>query len=322
MKLKYDPFALVFARGDAVTRLACLEFLGLRDSLRAKENLLGLIKGQRSDGSFPSRLDPENWGMRETVRSALWLLKLGLPPAGVNVDSAVRFVVGRQNPDGGWCENPALEIPPEKTELSNERSVTWITADVVELLRGVGMADSTVCEAAVAWLRSMQNQRGGWPCYAVDGADQRGDTGDPDSTVQITFLMGEIYGEDDPVYKKGRELFERNLDACSQDAERGYRIRARDGERVELDAYGLTFLLLSSLVDPPRRLQHGYDVSDPRVQRMMQALIDVQRADGGWRPFWSDESSPVYTVLAVKTLVLSGMVARADLERYVRAHVA
>lgn len=82
----------------------------------------------------------------------------------------------------------------------------------------------------------------------------------------------------------------------------------------------LTHLLLSWLLDPPRRLQSGYDVSDPRVKRMMKALIDIQREDGGWRPFWSEESSLVYTLLALKVLVLSGVLARDRLEADVKAY--
>ncbi len=94
-----------------------------------------LITQQRSNGSFPSYLDPKIWGMRETVRNALLLLKVGLPQDGVNVNSAVKFILNHQNSDGGWSENPLLNIPPEIVELSNERSVTWITADIIELLR-------------------------------------------------------------------------------------------------------------------------------------------------------------------------------------------
>jgi len=45
---------------------------------------------------------------------------------------------------------------------------------------------------------------------------------------------------------------------------------------------------------------------------MMEALIGLQRADGGWRPYWAEASSPVYTVLALKVLILTGMVEASD----------
>ena len=53
---------------------------------------------------------------------------------------------------------------------------------------------------------------------------------------------------------------------------------------------------------------------------MMEALIEIQREDGGWHPFWSEESSPVYTALAVKVLVLSGMLAREDFKAAINAY--
>lgn len=317
MGLKQDPFPLIFTQGDEVTRLACLALFGLEDSPVARTCLLQLIKQQRSDGTFPSRLDAQQWGMRETVRNTLLLLKVGLPAEGVNVDSAVRSVLRHQRPDGGWCENPALALPPQETWLSNERSITWLTADVVDLLRQAGMGESAECQAAVAWLRAMQNRHGGWPSLADEEPSGRGD---PDATAQITFLMGEIYGQDDPVYQKGQALFERNLDKCAGDVERGYWIRWDNRQREELDAYTLTHMLLSWLLDPPRRLQHGYDVHDSRVKAMMEALVDIQLEAGGWRPFWAEESDPVYTALALKALILSGALAREELQASIEQH--
>jgi hypothetical protein len=314
VKLRYDPFPLVFAQGDEVIKLACLELFGLGDSHQAKACLLKLIKQQRSDGAFPSELDSEEWGMRETVRRTLLLLQVGLPPEGVNVASAVAFIMGHQRPDGGWSENRALKLPPEQTWLSNERSITWLTADIVELLRQVGRGEHRACTVALKRLRTMQNRQGGWPSLAEDVGDAPNGTGDPDATAQITFLMGEIYGEEDPVYRRGRELFERHLDARAQDLEKGYWVALRDGKRMEFDVYALTHLLLSWWLDPPRRLQRGYDASDPRVRGMMEALVDIQREDGGWRPFFAEESSPVYTFLAVKVLILGGMLAQEELE--------
>jgi hypothetical protein len=322
MSLKYDPFPIIFTQGDEAIRLACLEFFGLEDSPQAKACLLALIKRQRFDGAFPSGFDAGNWGMLETARHALLLLKVGLGPQGVNVDSAVRFILRHQRPDGGWCENRAVKLPPERTWLSNARSVTWLTADIVDLLRQVGMGAGPECQAAVSWLRAIQNPHGGWPSLAPPAGEPPGSTGDPDASASITFLMGELYGADDPIYLKGRELFERHLDECARDVERGYRIRPRDGEREEPEVYHLIHLLLSWWLDPPRRFRSGYDASDPRVRRMMEALVDIQRDDGGWRPFYAEESSPLYTLLAVKALVLSGMLAREDLEPDAKAYAA
>ena len=54
----------------------------------------------------------------------------------------------------------------------------------------------------------------------------------------------------------------------------------------------------------------------------MQALIDIQREDGGWRPFWAEQSSLVYTALAVKVSVLSGMLTHRDLSQAALQEVA
>lgn len=319
MKLKYNPFPLIFSRGDEVTRLVCLEFFGLGNSPQAKECLAEIIRQQRPDGSFPSQFDPESWGMLETVRDTLLLLKVGLPPKGVHVDSAVRFILDQQRRNGGWSENRALDLPPEQTWLSNERSITWLAADVVDLLRQVGRGSGSECQAAVRWLLRMQNAHGGWPSLTWEAGDPQAVTSDPDTTAQVTFLMGEILGADDPVYRRGRERFEGYLDECARDAERGYWVRLRDGRRMDLDVYHLTHLLLSWWLDPPCRFRAGYDAGDPRVRQMMEALVSIQGADGGWRPFFAGESSPVYTLLAVKALVLSGALGREELEAGVKA---
>jgi hypothetical protein len=316
MDFRRDPFPLIFASGDEFAKLACLVFFGLAGSPRANECLLNLIKLQRADGAFPSGFDPTNWGMQETIRHTLLFLRTGLPPGGVIVASAVRFVLDRQNPDGGWCENPTLRLPAERTWISSERSITWLTADVVDLLSQVEMAESREFQAAVDWLRSMQNDHGAWPSLAPATGKKPDATGDPDATVQIGFLVGALYGQADPAYRKATVLFEAYLDECAEDVARGYRIRQRDGAKEEPDVYHLTHLFLSWLLDPPRRFQSGYDVADPRVSRMMAKLIDIQREDGGWRPFFAAASSPVYTALAVKVLILSGMVPR---ENYVDA---
>ncbi len=102
MRLRYDPFPLVFAKGDEMTKLPCLDLFGLGDSAQARHCLPELLKQQRADVSFPSRLDAEQWGMRETIRHTLLLLKVGPPATGIDVSSAVWFVLSHQNPNGGW----------------------------------------------------------------------------------------------------------------------------------------------------------------------------------------------------------------------------
>lgn len=80
-------------------------------------------------------------------------------------------------------------------ELSNVQSVTWLTADIVELLRSVGLAESKPCTKALNWIRKMQNPDGGWPMFK----GERFQGSDPDSTAQILFMMKRIYGENDTI---------------------------------------------------------------------------------------------------------------------------
>jgi hypothetical protein len=206
-----------------------------------------------------------------------------------------------------------------QTFLSTELGVTWLTVDAVDLLRQAGRGDSQQCQVAIEWLRSLQNPHGGWPSVARESQPPDA-MGDPDASAQIAFLMREIYGEGDPLYRKGKEMFERQLDGTARDVARGYRIRAVDGQREEMEVYGLTHLLLSWLGDGPRRIESGYDASDQRVARMMDMLIAVQGEDGGWTPFWAEESSPVYTALAVKALILTGALEPASLAGDVVVH--
>ena len=314
MKLKYDPFPLIFTQGDDATKLMCLEFMGLVETPGAKTYLLSLIKQQHLCGTFPSYLEPRQWGLRETARYTLLFLRVGMPPECLNVQSSIHFILNVQRPDGGWSENPLLKIPPEQTWLSNRRSITWLTADIIELLNLAGLSKRFEYLAAVDFLRGLQNQDGSWPSVAPNDDTNQSHIGDPDPTAQITFLLGEICGYDDPVYQMGKSRFESYLAACAHDVERGYLIRGCDGKKQQNDVYQLTHLLLSWILDPPRRFSHGYAVRDPRVKRMMEALIAIQAQDGGWRPFWAEESSAIYTVLAIKVLVLSGMLTRKNLD--------
>jgi hypothetical protein len=164
VKLPRDPFPLIFTHGDAMTQLACLAFFGLADAPNGNACLVRLLKQQRADGAFPSQFDFETWGMQETDRHTLLLLKVGMPATGVNVDHAMRFVLRNQNPDSGWCENSALELPPKQTWLSNERSIAWLTADAVDLLRQTGSGESPECQRVEDLVAcGVQAFRSAWP---------------------------------------------------------------------------------------------------------------------------------------------------------------
>ena len=54
--------------------------------------------------------------------------------------------------------------------------------------------------------------------------------------------------------------------------------------------------------------------------RMIESPVDIQRENGGWHTFWTQESLPDYTVLAIEALVLSGVLARENLQARVEPY--
>jgi len=311
MKLKYNPIRYVLEKGDETTKLDLLEFLGLLDSSEAKESILTLLKTQMANGGFPSRLDPKTAGVKETCRTSILLLRCGIPVDRLTIQAAVNFLLKHQRENGGWSENSELSIPKEIVELTNEKSVTWITADVIVLLRKVGLGSDKACLRALNWLRESQMEDGGW--FMFEGSGFEGS--DPDSTARIMFLMKEVYGENDAVYLKGKRLTERFLDKVAEDAERGYYVASNSEKRTN-DIYHLTHLFLTPLVDTEKRIESSCDLNNKRIREIMRAIINTQCKDGGWRPFWSNESDPLYTVLALKLLKWSTTLKTEELKAY------
>lgn len=72
-----------------------------------------------------------------------------------------------------------------------------------------------------------------------------------------------------------------------------------------------------SLVDKNRIIEAGYDLGDERVKMIVEAVVDSQLEDGGWRPFWANKSDPVCTVLTLKLLTSLGALKVGDLRAYV-----
>nr|NIM99313.1 hypothetical protein [candidate division Zixibacteria bacterium] len=247
---------------------------------------------QKKDGGFPSKIDPNLSGLKETERIANLLLRCDIPKDSLSLTGCMRFLLRNQTEDGGFREDPKLTIPPEIVELSTEKGVTWLTADMVDLLRQMGQENTKPCQKAINWLRRMEISEGGWGLFEED------EEIDPDSSAQITFLMKDLLGKEDTLYKRGLALFERHLDQRAQEAKAGF--WERKGEEEENEVYHLTHLLGQSMFSGKRVADAGYNVKDKRVKKILQAIIGIQREDGGFRPFWSQESNPLYTGLVLK----------------------
>ena len=167
MEFKFDPAPFIFKKGDTFTKLCVLEMVDLWDTPMGKDLLLDLLKMQKKDGGFPSRIDLNLSGVKETERIAQLLLRCGMPKDGLALTTCMRFLLRNQTEDGGFRENAKLTIPPELIDLSNQRSATYLTADMVDLLRLMGQENTKSCQKAVNWLRRMERPEGGWGLFDI-----------------------------------------------------------------------------------------------------------------------------------------------------------
>ena len=314
MNFKYDPIPFIFAKGDPYTKLCVLELAGLSNTPLGNSLLLELLKTQKKDGGFPSKIDPNLSGAKETERIAFLLLRCGMPKDGLNLASCMKFLLKNQTEDGGFKENPKLTIPEKIVELSNQKGVTWLTADIVDLLREFGLENTKACQKGIHWLRKVEISGGGWGLFEGE------ELIDPDSSAQITFLMRDLFGEEDPLYKRGIALYEEHLNQIAQDAESGFYYR--NGEKAENDIYHLTHLLGQSFFFGKRSADAGYDLKNERVAKIAKAIINTQSEDGGWRPFWLEESDPLYTGLVIKIFFWIGALQKAKIKSMIEKTIS
>jgi hypothetical protein len=322
MEFKYDPVSFIFSMGDPYTKLCVLELAGLADTPLGNGLLLDLLKTQRKDGGFPSKIDPNFSGVKETERIAFLFLRCLIPKENLNLASCVKFLLRNQTEDGGFKENPKLTIPEKIVELSTQKDVTWLTADIVDLLREFGLENTKACQKGIHWLRKAEKFGGGW------GLFEDSEEIDPDSSAQITFLMKDLFGEEDPLYKRGIVLYQEHLEQVAKDAETGFCFRKGVKEEIERseirrnDIYHLTHLLGQSFFFGKRSSDAGYDLKDERVKKIAKAIIQTQREDGGWRPFWSEESDPLYTGLVIKIFFWVGVLQKAKIKSMIEKTIS
>jgi hypothetical protein len=314
MDFTHDPTPFIFAKGDLYTKLCVLELSGLANTPLGISLLLDLLKTQNKDGGFPSRINANFSGVKESERTAFLLLRCGMPKENLNLASCIKFILKHQTEDGGFKENPKINIPEKIVELSNEKAATWLTADIVDLLRDLGLENTKACQIGIHWLRKVEKSGGGWGLF--EGEEEQID---PDSSVQVTFLMKDLFGEEDPLYKRGIALYEENLTGLAKDAETGFCFRK--GEKEENDIYHLTHLLGQSFFFGKRSADAGYDVKDQRVEKIVKAIIQTQREDGGWRPFWSEESGPLYTGLVLKIFFWIGVLPKEKIKSMIEQNI-
>jgi hypothetical protein len=307
--LRYDPLPFILSRGGPAEILSLLGEADLLATSLAREYLLALLSRQRPDGGFPSTFDPACFAVRETEQAVRLLVSGGLGAQTLNVAAGLNLLLETQRPDGSWSENPALDLPPATLALSTSQGVTWLTAEVARTLQMAGSDDTAEAYwAALDWLYTWQGSDGGWPLLEGPGPS------DPSSSTLITFLLEEMYSESDPVVQQGRAYYERCLTEIARDAQQ--RFHEVRGERHGLDVYHLVDTVLE-----PEMAAAGYDIHDERVAHVVEAVVDIQRRDGGWRPFWLEESDPGYTAYTLRALVWVGALEREELAEMLRRYV-
>jgi prenyltransferase beta subunit len=195
-KLKHNPIPYIMEHAADTAKLSLLLKIGFLETKLAKDLLLTIMKKQNPDGGFPNQFDKKASGLKTTYSTVALLVRCGMPAQSFSVQGALSFILKQQRPDGGFAEARDVPIPEWMTWESKEKSVTYYTARVIELLHLVGMSDIESFKRAVSWLRGMQHPDGTYPVY-------EGSETDPNTTVGVAFLMRELYGEHDEVYKLG-----------------------------------------------------------------------------------------------------------------------
>jgi len=281
MKLRYDAVSYVLKNGNSYHRLKMLMTLGGREEDR-KKLTIEIKRLQNSDGGWPWQLEKGRpSGVSQTARTLELLLKAGEDKNSDTVRRAVSFLLQKQNPDGGWSENPELEgiIPKEHNWISTRYS-GFQTADVILALAEAGYASDARVLTALSFLREAQNEEGGWPSYVGPEYPYEGsDIATTDHIVLAFLTLGEprnsnVLNNAVKALLKHRKDWDSPIDAATA-----------------LNA----FLML----DYP--LEHQY------VNELVKNLVESQKPDGGWNWFGDLPSNPAQTVDCIEQLAKCGV---------------
>ncbi|MFQ6090172.1 MAG: prenyltransferase/squalene oxidase repeat-containing protein, partial [Candidatus Bipolaricaulia bacterium] len=168
-KLKRDPIPFIMEEASEAAKLSLLKAAGLLETKLAKELLLAILKRQNPDGGFPNQFDGKASGLKTTYTTATLLVRCGMPSQCFPIQGALRFILEQQRSDGGFAEAQEVPIPEWMTWESKEKSVTYYTARIIELVHLMRMDDTEAFKQAMGWLRGMQGPDGAYPVY--EGSD-------------------------------------------------------------------------------------------------------------------------------------------------------
>jgi len=295
IELKKNPFPFILGKGD---HLSILQILTTIDRLGTKpgfNSLTALISMQNEDAGFPRNLQRgQPSSIKSTYRVLQALLRAGVDKRSYIMTSALDWLLKWQEIDGGWHENVAVILPEWMTWESTSQSVTWYTCQIGKLLQQLKMQNTKAFKKIVDFFIKSELPDGGWG--AVVGRDGP----DPDSTTGIGDFLAPILGKRHSAVSRAKRMLESSLANLLSKIEK---------EKVE-DAYERTHLVF----DTPSNLM--YQKGDRRIMALMEALVKVQRGDGGWLTFYSEGRSDVpITVFSLQVLVSHGVISQSMLQR-------
>lgn len=283
--LKYDPIPGIFEKGNSYHHLKALSFLAEREGNRLLDVLKIIKSSQNADGGWPWL---GRWEFDEKVPSSITDTAYYLPPlidcgADIHSEEIVRasaFLLENQRDDGGWAENPELRKTMWESWIwfSVDHSVTWITGLTIKALLKAGYPpDAPSIVKATGFLKSMQNEEGGWPSHA----------GIPEPGITEMWTMEEVISA---------------LLSCGEvkDSERIRKAESailnhRDRWREPVENPLGVFLML------------GYDREHDYVKECIRHLLDNQQEDGGWGNYNEWDSNPDQAVRWLETLLKYGV---------------
>lgn len=283
--LKYDPIPGIFEKGNSYHHLKALSVLAERDDSRLLDVLKNVKSSQNADGGWPWL---GRWEFNEKVPSSVTDTADYLPPlvdTGVDIHSrevvkASSFLLEAQRGDGGWSENPELRktMWESWTWFSVDHSVTWITGLVVKALLKAGyLPDGPGIVKAAGFLKSMQNEEGGWPSHTDIPESVTSDMWTMEDVISALLSCGET--KDSEIIKKAEKAILNHRDRWQEPVENPLGV----------------FLML------------GYDREHEYVGECIRHLLENQKEDGGWGYYNEWNSSPDQTVRWLEILLKYGV---------------
>ena len=133
---------------------------------RACSRAMALLrKSQLQDGSFLGF-----WGINFTYaifHVAKAFKMAGVPATDPALQSAARWLIGKQRTDGGWGEHYTSCLKEDYVEHGQSQVVmtSWALLALLDILP----ADDAAIQRGLAWLIDQQQENGDWPKQAVNG---------------------------------------------------------------------------------------------------------------------------------------------------------